>query len=371
VKIGAGARANLHLAPDADEANADEDPYGDWLTLKDAYAPHPPQEHIVGKMLPIPSLDILYGPPGSLKTMLLMDLAAHVASGQPWLPGKDTVCEATPIDVTQAPVVWLDMDNGRNRIDVRWAAICRALNLPDTTPIFYQTFPNPPFIASDPDCVQWLMNAITHFGARLTCIDNLGAISGGADENSAEMLEVMYGLRLIVEQARTAMVAIHHSNKASDVSERSHKRKGNALRGHSSIEGAVDLALLVSRGEGDDSITIQSTKTRDRDVPAFCALWDYEHNDEGDLKAARFYGLGPPEEPTDLQSKACKAIMATFQNGMTQSGIVASLKNTAKIGRGTTIAALNSLVRTGYIMSVKESRNNAISYHKLIKVGGI
>lgn len=54
-------------------------------SLADAYRPRPPLYYLVDGLLPAPSLSIVYGGPGSLKSMLLADLCVCVASGQPWL----------------------------------------------------------------------------------------------------------------------------------------------------------------------------------------------------------------------------------------------------------------------------------------------
>jgi len=92
------------------------------------------------------------------------------------------------------------------------------------------------------------------------------------------------GLREIAEITGAAVVVIHHATKAEK------ERLGNTLRGHSSIEGAVDLALLI-REEGQEIITVQSTKSRDLPVEPFKALWSYDE-DSGELLSARFFGLG-------------------------------------------------------------------------------
>jgi RecA-family ATPase len=78
-------------------------------------------------------------------------------------------------------------------------------------------------------------------------IDNLGTASGGADENSAQMIGVMAGLRQIAEEGELAVLVIHHKSKGDGV------RADDSLRGHSSIESAVDLALVVEREEGLDA----------------------------------------------------------------------------------------------------------------------
>ncbi len=63
-------------------------PYADsWqaYTLADAYQARPPIQYIAGALFEVPSLNIVYGAPGTLKSFLLQDLAVCVAAGQEWL----------------------------------------------------------------------------------------------------------------------------------------------------------------------------------------------------------------------------------------------------------------------------------------------
>ena len=56
------------------------------------------------------------------------------------------------------------------------------------------------------------------------------------------------------------------------------------MRGHSSIEGALDLAMLIERPSLDaDDITLQSTKSRDDRIPPFLLRWLFERDGAGEL----------------------------------------------------------------------------------------
>ena len=131
-----------------------------------------------------------------------------------------------------------------------------------------------------------MINRCNYYGAKLIVIDNLGNISGGADENSNQMVPVMSGLRKLAECTGAAVNVIHHQTKSDSLG-----RKGNRLRGHSSIEAALDLALLVCRENKSRKISIESTKSRRAPVERFSALFSYEQKDNSDLKSARFFGI--------------------------------------------------------------------------------
>jgi hypothetical protein len=123
---------------------------------------------------------------------------------------------------------------------------------------------------------------------RLAVIDNLGVTTGKADENSPEMANVMAGLRWLTEDTSAAIVLIHHQRKSNGTT----GRTGDTLRGHSSIEAALDLALLVERDDHADSVTVKSTKARGIDVMPFGAQFAYEHKPgTKELATARFFGL--------------------------------------------------------------------------------
>lgn len=269
---------------------------GQWVpeTLAAAYADDSPIEFIIDGLLPVPSLSIVYGGPGSLKSMILADMAVCVAAGKVWL-------EALPGDsgggvsfVThQAPVLWLDFDNGEKRTRRRMAAIGRGHEVPGDAALHYISMAMPWLDASDISMVKEVRKFVSAGGYRLVIIDNLGLINGGLEENSSEMSQVMGALRWLSEKANCAVILIHHQRKGSTTSNTADAgaRKGDSLRGHSTIEASLDLALLIERRGREDTIIAYPTKTRDfHRFDFFGALWSFEHFPEGDrMKWGRFW----------------------------------------------------------------------------------
>jgi hypothetical protein len=279
-----------------------------------------------------------------------------VVGGRPWLkplPGNPTVgsylCD-------KAPVLWLDVDNGLDRTERRFAALIEGHAVSQDAPLYYVSFPQPPFVASDSGAVRALLDDARRFGARLIVVDNLGTVSGGADENSAAMIGVMAGLRHIAEEGKIAVVAVHHKSKGDRL------RAGDSLRGHSSIEGAVDLALQVQRDEGSDVVTLHSTKSRDTPFKAISALWRYE-TEGARLLSGGFFCLGPAERPANRASKAESAIMAHLEDGMNQSQIADLVKEKAEVGRNTTRSVLVRLVRDQEL-TTKQGRGRSVRYYR-------
>jgi hypothetical protein len=254
--------------------------------LADAYKERPPIEFVVGNIFPLPSLSIVYGSPGSFKSFLLADLVCCVAGGIDWLPPfGDLLGKGQP--VTQGGAVWIDFDNGRTRTLDRFKALGTAMDLPEDVPLKIYSMPYPVFDARNLAHIIELQALIALHDAGLVIIDNLAMISGDADENSADMAEIFNNLRQISEITRTAIVVIHHPRKGSQTQ----GRAGDRLRGHSSIEAAIDLALYMERSGNNLTVDIKPTKARDSLVETFSARFDFEVDQDNQLIKARFYSI--------------------------------------------------------------------------------
>jgi hypothetical protein len=260
----------------------------DWelFTLCDAFKPRAPVKYLVDDLIAEATLNIPFGIPGCFKTFLLGDMALCVAAGIDWL-GPLPSGGAPARSVNQAPVLWIDADNGARRMHERFEALGRARNIdPEAVPLYYVSLPTPPFRADCAVSVGGLIELCQTKEIGLVVLDNLGTISGGAVENDPSMASVMANLRRVAETTGAAVNVIHHQRKTSG----QNVRAGETLRGHTSIEAALDLALLITREEDDAAVTIRSTKSRGADVEPFGALFTYEHApNTSELSAARFY----------------------------------------------------------------------------------
>jgi hypothetical protein len=250
-------------------------------SLADAFAPSPSIPDLVSGILPTRSLTIVYGPPGSHKTNVLLDLSLAVATGQPWLPGLPGEGFLAGYAVNQAPVLWVDVDSGQDVLKERVAAFARAYAARAETPFSWLSFPMPPIQAAK-GLEDFTVFAKAH-AARLIVFDNLLRIAGVQDENSSAMDGPMAALRQLAEATDAAVVVIHHRRKQVQAD-----RAGDTMRGHSSIESAIDAGLLVSRE--DDIVRVKCTKARRKPIEDFAARWTFEHaEDEKTLQVARFF----------------------------------------------------------------------------------
>jgi len=165
--------------------------------------------------------------------------------------------------------------------------------------------------------------------AKLVIVDNLAVVSGSVDENSADMTTVLSSFRQLSEDTGAAVVLVHHQRKQTGFK----TRAGDTLRGHSGIEAALNLALLIEREEHAESITLRATKTRGVTVLPFGAMFSYEHKQDSDeLAEARFFGL----ELEDTTSNAAieRAIIEELKNtpSMTQRQLIDGIKASLDVG---------------------------------------
>lgn len=302
-----------------DEAEDEKTPTVlDWKleSLADAYQANDPIEFLVDGLLPVPSLSIVYGGPGSLKSMLLCDLAVCVAGGKIWLEAlPDSNGQGFSFPTKQCPVLWIDFDNGNRRTRERMAALGRGHEMPETIPFRYVSMPSPWLDASDVAVVMDLAELIKREASRLVIIDNLGLITGSTEENSGAMAQVMGRLRWLSEYANCAVIVVHHQRKSNGTLGTG-VRKGETLRGHSSIEASLDLALLVERNGREDSVSVVATKVRDyQEFDTLGALWTFEHRPETkQLYAGRFFCKSVPTTD-DMLNLSIKAHIKNFMRG--------------------------------------------------------
>lgn len=253
--------------------------------LRDAAQPRPPLVWLVDGILPTNSLSIWYGAPGTLKSMILADLAVCVAGGKRWLAERDG---RRGYAVTAGPVLWCDFDNGQRRTHERFNALAVGHKIKPTAPLHYVSMPEPHLDVGDTASAALMAERIVRLNAQLVVIDNLGVIIGNADENSAAMQGPMQGLRWLVEATGTAIVVLHHQRKSSSAPGVTNGRDGDNLRGHGSIEAKLDYAVVVKRD--DDALTLVGTKVRGPGLSKLGATFAYENDEAHELTSACFFG---------------------------------------------------------------------------------
>jgi hypothetical protein len=345
---------NPSLVAEQDPPVASADPW-QVFTLTDAYQERPPVEYIAQGLFALPSLNVGYGAPGTLKSFVLADLAISVAAGVDWLPPAAWINgnQARGIPTRQCPVMWLDFDNGRRRTHDRFAALARSRNLPEDTPFYYYSMPSPWLDGGNKASMGDLELRMIERGIKLLFVDNLGVISGDADENSGDMVDVMSQFRQLAENTGAAIVLIHHQRKNTGTL----GRAGESLRGHSSIEAALDLALLVEREELSDTINIKATKVRGDDVLPFSAVFTFSHRPDGELDQAQFFGIAAEDNRSGAAIE--REIMVSLLNtSLNKTDLTRAVKETLKdVGVNRIRDMIDRLAATGKLY-IANGKNN-------------
>lgn len=231
---------------------------GQEYTFFDGVQERPPIPYCLDGIIAKPSLNVFYGPPGDHKTNVMLDISVCVAAGLPWRPPLNSAnSEVEEIKTTKTRVLWIDCDMGKRRSLDRVGAFVRGNKAPLGSPWQGVSMPSPwPDIKNH---FAELSKRIRDHGVGLVIVDNLKVVCRGIEENSSEMADVMAAWRLLTEMTGAAVVFIHHQRKGNS----NKSRAGDSLRGHSSIEGALDLVVNVQRAaERSDIVVIESTKAR-------------------------------------------------------------------------------------------------------------
>ncbi len=342
-------RAGLETSPEEHP-----DPW-QVFTLLDAYLERPPVEYVAQGLFALPSLNIVYGAPGTLKSFILADLAVCAAAGMDWLPPAAWINgnQSRGYPTRQCPTMWLDFDNGRRRTHDRFGALGRSRNLPADTPLYYYSMPSPWLNAGDKNSIGNLLLRIQDKGIQLVMVDNLGVVSGDADENSGDMVAVMSEFRQLAEETGAAVVLVHHQRKGTGYT----GRAGDSLRGHSSIEASLDLALLVEREELSDTVTIKATKVRGEDVRPFSAVFTYDPGPNGELETAQFYGIAA-EDNRSGQAIEREIMVALLGSSLNKTDLTKAVKEVLKdVGINRIRDWIDRLSATGKLV-VSNGKNN-------------
>lgn len=174
-------------------------------------------------VIPERGISSVYGPSGSGKSFLVMDMAMHLARGDHWFGYRVTAC----------PVVYVCLE-GEAGLSVRLKAHSKA-QIPDR-----MHFIDQPLNLLDKKDISDLVTAIRacNVAGGVVIIDTLNRAAPGMDENSSvDMGHVIQAARLIQQAVGGLVLLVHHSGKDAS--------KG--MRGHSSLHAALDAAIEVTR----------------------------------------------------------------------------------------------------------------------------
>ena len=196
------------------------------LLTDDELGALPAIQWLVRGVLPSSGIGAIFGPSGSGKSFLTLDLLACIACGSEWFDNR----------VKAAPVLYIGLEGEAGiaqRVNAR-----RSTHGPASRVRYLLT---PLDIRTRSDRTA-LVDAIKSAGwdGGVLCIDTLNRAAPGLDENDSQhMGEVIGGAKALQAALGGLVLLVHHTGKDST--------KG--LRGHSSLLAALDCAIEVSRDD--------------------------------------------------------------------------------------------------------------------------
>ena len=240
--------ADFEEASKTAEEKAKTDPTAiyPWLDVPAIKAMTDPVWNVVG-LIPQQGVGFVYGPPGSLKSFLVMDLGLTIATKLPDWWGHKIECAGT--------VIYLSVE-GMGHFKFRLMAWeqHRGVNA-DLSP-FVLIKESINFLQKDD--IGKLLATVQNIHDKLTVpitmvvVDTISRVLPGAEENlQKDMTIFVQACEAVYKRFGCVVVGIHHSNNQG------------GIRGSSVIPGAGDFLIEVKRSLGEMKGSIVARKVKD------------------------------------------------------------------------------------------------------------
>ena len=207
------------------------------------------QHYLIKQWLPFEGTGVLVGPSNTGKTFIALDMAMNVAAGTDWHGHK----------VRQGAVLYLATE-GSFSFKNRMAALKNDRGLTDNVPLIARAdMVN--LLDQDADLGELaaLADEIKeqHGPLRMIVVDTLARAMAGGNENAPDdMGKLLHNVEALRQGTDAFVLLIHHTGKD----------EAKGARGHSSLKGAADTILLLSKRD-DDLLELKSDKQRDMAPP--------------------------------------------------------------------------------------------------------
>ena len=261
------------------------------------------EEWLIKRVLPRTGLAAIYGKPGSFKSFVAFDIALCSALGWSWASRR----------VIQAAVVYIAAE-GAAGLRKRKAGSAKAHpELPVDVP--FALVPVAPNLGAEPGDLQQLIEAIEGSAIRpgLIVLDTAAQALRSADENGSGMTALIANAGALARHFGSLVLLVHHVGLADD------KR----MRGHSSLNGALDAQILCERHDTElaASLTLQKLKDDASEVRFAARLSRVVlgHDEDGDeistlivdsVQEAEASALTPSPKSIPPQQRMLMAVVA-------------------------------------------------------------
>lgn len=225
------------------ERAANDDPWWGFRFAPDLVANLGPTRWLVRKMLPEDCTAVLYGPSGTMKSFVMIDMALSVAHGVPWQTRE----------TKRRTVIYL-AGEGEQGFAKRVAAWCGVNKLDAPANFAFRQIPRVQDAVQLEKLVETVRRIATELGdVGLLIIDTLFTALDGGDENSGkDMGQVISVMKRLRVEFGAAIVTVHHTGKV-----------GETARGHSSLPSGMDVMFYAKPGPTPMTVEITNPKQKD------------------------------------------------------------------------------------------------------------
>ena len=202
----------------------------------------PPPTWLIEPIIPAGGLVGLYGPPGTCKSFLAIDMALSVASTRPWQGHETThgpvlyIAAEGSTGITKRVLAWLETRVVKpGDVDVAWLTTGVPVNVDsdDMTRLMdrlMEELPSPP---------------------TLVIVDTLARCFDGDENQQEDMGRFIAGIDWMRHEFGSTVMVVHHT-----------RLDGDRERGNTAFRGAADAMLSVKRS-GNGTIHVECTKQKD------------------------------------------------------------------------------------------------------------
>ena len=260
-----------------------------------------PPEYLIEGVLEAEALGMIFGPSGSCKSFIAIDMAASIAAGAAWHK------RAT----RQGAIIFI-AGEGQSGIAKRfkaWAAR-RSVSLA-RAPVFISRVP--PRL-TEADSVKAVREAVARVADEageiaLVIIDTVNRCFGAGDENStADMTRFVDAMAAIRDEFSATVLAIHHAGKDAT----------QGARGSSVLRAAMDFEAGVSKDRAG-RVRFGITKMKEAPIPD-SPIWFQLVEVPGEAGGSAALeeveessgNPGPEAAPEEKLSKGARAVLRAF-----------------------------------------------------------